>query len=74
MRILASALVAASLLLAPQQIAAQSIFKDVGSLLNGLGVGSSSSLSNGEVAGGLKDALRVGTEAVTGILARRMGF
>jgi hypothetical protein len=74
MRILATALVAMSLLLAPQQIVAQSIFKDAGSLLKGLGIDSSSRLSKGEVAGGLKDALRVGTETVTGNLGAKDGF
>lgn len=56
--------------------AAQGIFKDAGSVLKGLGKGgsSSSSLSNGEVAGGLKDALRVGTETVTGNLGAKDGF
>ncbi len=54
---------------------AQSIFKDAGSVLKGLGGGGrSSSLSDGEVAGGLKDALRVGTETVTGDLGAKDGF
>jgi len=47
---------------------AQSIFKDAGSILKGLSGGGSSSLSNAEIGGGLRDALRVGTETVTGNL------
>ncbi len=54
---------------------AQGIFKDAGSVLKGLGGGkSSSSLSNAEMAGGLQDALRVGTETVTGNLGAADGF
>ena len=53
--------------------AAQSVLKDAGSLLKGLG-GGGSGLTDAEVAGGLKDALRVGTETVTGNLGARDGF
>lgn len=49
--------------------------KDAGSLLKGLGKGGGgSALSNAEVAGGLKDALRVGSETVTGNLGAKNGF
>lgn len=49
--------------------------KDAGSLLKGLGKGGGgSALSNAEVAGGLKDALRVGSETVTGNLGAENGF
>ncbi len=54
---------------------AQSIFKDAGSILKGLGGGGgSSALSNAEIGGGLRDALRVGTETVTGNLGSTNGF
>ena len=44
-------------------------FKDGGSILKGLGDGGGSyALSNAEIDGGLRDALRVGTENVTGNL------
>jgi len=46
-------------------------------LLKGLGGGSTpdvSSLSVGEIADGLKDALRVGSERVTSTLGRADGF
>lgn len=76
MRKLAQTLVLPVVLLTVMPTAhAQSIFKDAGSLLQGLGGGgSSSSLSNAEIGGGLRDALRVGTETVTGNLGAKNGF
>jgi hypothetical protein len=64
-----------ALMVASPAAHAQSIFKDAGSILKGLG-GScgSSSLSNAEIGGGLRDALRVGTETVTGNLGSTNGF
>lgn len=58
--------------------AGQGILKDAGSVLKGLGGssggGASSSLSNSEVAGGLKEALSVGVDTVTGNLGGTNGF
>lgn len=73
MRFLALALFAAALTALPPAAQAQGLFKDAGSLLKNLG-GGSSSLTNAEVAGGLKDALTVGTETVTGNLGAEDGF
>jgi len=66
-------LLAVLALVSAQPAVSQSILKDAGSLLKGMG-GGSSSLTDSEVAGGLKDALRVGTEAVTGNLGAEDGF
>lgn len=75
MRLAALAFVAAFSLATPmliQTAAAQNIFKDVGSKLKNLG--GSGGVSDTEVAGGLKDALRVGADTVTGDLGAKNGF
>ncbi len=72
---LGSALVVAMISASP---AVSQSFLDKGrDLLKGLGGGSVpdvSALSVGEIAGGLKDALRVGSERVVGTLGRADGF
>ncbi len=57
----------------------QNLFDRGKGLLQGLGGGSAavpgiSSLSSGEIAGGLRDALRVGAERVVSSLGRPDGF
>ncbi len=72
---LAAAFGLALAIAAPSPASAQSIFDKAGSVMKGLGGGgSASALSTAEVAGGLKDALRVGSETVTGNLGAADGF
>lgn len=70
MRIAALVLLAALTAASASGAAAQGVLKDAGSLLKGLGGG----LSDGEVAGGLKEALSVGARTVTGNLGAEDGF
>ena len=76
MRFAYLAIVAFSLVVGAAPASGQSILKDAGSALKGLGGGSggSAGLSSGEVAGGLKDALSVGVDTVTGNLGAANGF
>jgi len=70
------ALIAISILLSAAwaaPAASQSIFKDAGKMMKSLG-GGGSGATDAEIAGGLKDALRVGTETVTGDLGAKDGF
>lgn len=72
-RFVGAALAAAVMLTAPAAVG-QSFLKDAGSALKSFGGKGGSGLSNADAAGGLKDALRVGTETVTGNLGATDGF
>ena len=74
MRILALVLAALVFAASAPAVHAESVLKNAGSLLKGIGGGSGSGLSDTEVAGGLKDALSVGAETVTDALGARDGF
>ncbi len=77
MRRFVGAVFAAAILVSAPAATGQSFLKDAGSALKGLGGGGSGAkagLSSAEMAGGIKDALRVGTETVTGNLGATNGF
>lgn len=78
MRFAYLAIVAIGLTVGALPASGQSILKDAGSALKGIGGsgggGASAGLSSGEVAGGLKDALSVGVDTVTGNLGAANGF
>lgn len=78
MRRFVSAAIAAAIMVSAPAAIGQGFLKDAGSALKGLGGGgggaAKAGLSSAEMAGGLKDALRVGTETVTGNLGATNGF